>query len=178
MVHEVRRRNVVQREGIERWYKIKVDIIRKHCHKRGMKKTKYINLIKRDVIFLTNFVFGRYRWSHPKTFTSLVHLTGRTLLRNFGSCVYPSVPVSFEGDSKSHRSHLTQVSMPGKVKGHHKCVACHGRRNSEIRHSCVSHRICCLEYTYLRPIPTSVCDLVDLLFVWIVVSCPACKHWS
>ena len=38
-------------------------------------------------------------------------------LRNFGNSVYPVFPVSFGGDSKSHRSLLNYlVSMPGEVK--------------------------------------------------------------
>ena len=40
-------------------------------------------------------------------------------LRNFGNSVYPALPVSFGGDSKSRRSLLSVVyasPVPGKVK--------------------------------------------------------------
>ena len=36
-------------------------------------------------------------------------------LRNFGNSIYPALPVSFGGDSKSRRS-LLSGSMPGEVK--------------------------------------------------------------
>ena len=39
-----------------------------------------------------------------------------TSLRNFGNSVYPALPVSFGGDTKSRRSLIYLVSMPGEVK--------------------------------------------------------------
>ena len=43
-----------------------------------------------------------------------------------------------------------------------KCITCRGLHNSEINHSCVSPRICCLEYTYLshkiRDMDTDICN--------------------
>ena len=39
-------------------------------------------------------------------------------LRNFGNSIYPTLPVSFGGDSKSRRS-LLSGSMPGEVKDPH-----------------------------------------------------------
>ena len=39
---------------------------------------------------------------------------GATSLRNFGNSAYPTLPVSFAGDTKSRQS-LLSVSMPGEV---------------------------------------------------------------
>ena len=77
-----------------------------------------------------------------------------TSLRNFGNPVYPTLPVSFGGDTKSRWPLLSGVDARGSKMSQTgvKCVTCHELHNSEINHSC--HwpvlRICFLEYTYLK----------------------------
>ena len=39
-------------------------------------------------------------------------------LRNFGNYVYPALPVSFGGDTKSHRSLLSGVFVGGSKRSH------------------------------------------------------------
>ncbi len=51
-----------------------------------------------------------------------------TLLRNFDNSVYPTLPVSFRGESKSRRSLLSGVYA---TRG--KCVMCHGLQHSQRR---------------------------------------------
>ena len=60
---------------------------------------------------------------------------GTSLVRNFGSSVYPTFPVSFGGDTKSHWSLLSSVYARGSKISHTggKCVTCHGLHNSEIK---------------------------------------------
>ena len=76
-------------------------------------------------------------------------------LQNLGKFVYPTLPVSFGGDTKSC-CRFNRVSMPGEVKdpmgggGGGKCITSRGL-NTEVNHSCISTRMGCLEYTYLRP---------------------------
>ena len=72
---------------------------------------------------------------------------GGTLLRNFGNSVNPILPVSFGCDTKSRRSVLPGVYARGSKKSHTrgKCVTCRGLHNSEIKHSCISARMVCLE---------------------------------
>ena len=76
-----------------------------------------------------------------------------TLLWNFCNFVYPALPVTFGGDTESRRSLLPGVYARGERKNSHtrgKCVTCHGLHNSEINHFCISPRMGCLEYTYIR----------------------------
>ena len=69
----------------------------------------------------------------------------------------PTLPGSFGGDIKAIVAfYLSGVYARGSKLYHtgSKCVTCRGLYNSEINHSCVSHRMGCLEYTYLRPSQT------------------------
>ena len=98
---------------------------------------------------------GSVVWVHSRTGDRGVvgsNPIGSTLLRNFGNSVYPTLPVSVGGETKSRWSLLPGVNARGSKISHtgSKCVTCHGLHNSEINHSCVSHQIGCLEYTYLR----------------------------
>ena len=77
---------------------------------------------------------------------------GRISLRNFGNSVYPTLPVSFGGDTKSLWSLLSDVYASGskisQIGG--EFVTYHGLQNSEINQFRVSLRMGCLEFTYLR----------------------------
>ena len=78
-------------------------------------------------------------------------------LRNFGDSVYPALPVSFGGDTKSRRSLLSGVYARGSKISHtgSKCVTCRGLHNSEIK----STPALCLE-TNLSGIIAFRCRLV------------------
>ena len=53
--------------------------------------------------------------SNPATVTSL---------RNFGNSVYPALPVSFGGDTKSRRSLLSGVYARGSKRSHQSALEC------------------------------------------------------
>ena len=53
--------------------------------------------------------------SNPTTVTSL---------RNFGNSVYPALPVSFGGDTKSRRSLLSGVYTRGSKRSHQSALEC------------------------------------------------------
>ena len=79
-----------------------------------------------------------------------------TSLRNFGNSVYPALPVSFGGDTKSRRSLLSGVYARGSKISHQSALEiCNlswiphssiGKDNS-LSHSCVSPKMGCLECT-------------------------------
>ena len=47
-----------------------------------------------------------------------------TSLRNFGNSVYPALPVSFGGDTKSRRSLLSGVYARGSKRSHQSALEC------------------------------------------------------
>ena len=49
---------------------------------------------------------------------------GKPSLRNFGNSVYPTLPVSFGGDTKSHRSLLSGVYARGSERSHQSELEC------------------------------------------------------
>ena len=49
---------------------------------------------------------------------------GKTSLRNFGNSVYPALPVSFGGDTKSRRSLLSGVYARGSKRSHQSALEC------------------------------------------------------
>ena len=77
---------------------------------------------------------------------------GGTSLRNFYNYVYPTLPVSFRGYTKSCLSLLSGVYAKGSKIAHTR-VTCRGPHNFEINHSWVGSRMGLLEGrpTYLRP---------------------------
>ena len=86
---------------------------------------------------------------------------GGTSLQNFGNSVYPALPVYFGGNTRSCRSLLFHGYARGSKMSHtgRKCLTCRRLQKSEINHSCVSRRMGCLEYTYLRPISTTLSSI-------------------
>ena len=58
---------------------------------------------------------GNRTVSNPATVTSL---------RNFGNSVYPALPVSFGGDTKSRRSLLSGVYARGSKRSHQSALEC------------------------------------------------------
>ena len=67
--------------------------------------------------------------------------------------VYPALPVSFGGDTKSCRSLLSGVYARGSKISHTKCVTCRGLHNSEITTHALA--IGCLEYTQCEDVADS-----------------------
>ena len=59
---------------------------------------------------------GLERWPGDRTVRGSNPTAENFSLRNFGNSVYPALPVSFGGDTKSRRSLLSGVTMPGEVK--------------------------------------------------------------
>ena len=79
-----------------------------------------------------------------------------TSLRNFGNSVYPALPVSFGGDTKSRRSLLSGVYARGSKRSHQSALEMCNllwtprsslEKDNSLNHSCVSPKIGCLEYT-------------------------------
>ena len=50
--------------------------------------------------------------------------TAETSLRNFGNSVYPALPVSFGGDTKSRRSLLSGFYARGSIISHQSALEC------------------------------------------------------
>ena len=74
---------------------------------------------------------GGGRWPsalerRPATGRSMVRVPLRKnfSLRNFGNSVYPALPVSFGGDSKSRRSLLSGVYDRGSKRSHQSALEC------------------------------------------------------
>ena len=79
-----------------------------------------------------------------------------TSLRNFDNSVYPALPVSFGGDTKSRRSLLSGVYARGSKRSHQSALEMcnlswipHSslEKDNSLNHSCVNPKIGCLEYT-------------------------------
>ena len=70
-------------------------------------------------------------------------------LRNFGISIYPTLPVSFGRDTKSNCP-FNLVVVPRETNNPTQGVNV-GLHNCEINHYCISPRMGCLEYSYLRP---------------------------
>ena len=80
-----------------------------------------------------------------------------TLLRNFGNSIYPALPVSFGGDTKSRRSLLSGVYARGSKRSHQSALEMcnlswtpHStsilEKDNSLNHSRVSPNMGCLEY--------------------------------
>ena len=58
-----------------------------------------------------------------------------TSLRNFGNSVYPALPVSFGGNSKSRRSLLSRVYARGSKRSHQSALECVGPNCCGLHHA-------------------------------------------
>ena len=65
-------------------------------------------------------------WNGDRTFPAGFepHLGKNFSLRNFGNSVYPSLPVSFGGDTESRRSLLSRVYARGSKRSHQSALEC------------------------------------------------------
>ena len=64
-------------------------------------------------------------WAGDRTFSRPgSNPTTVTSLRNFGNSVYPALPVSFGGDTKSRRSLLSGVYARGSKRSHQSALEC------------------------------------------------------
>ena len=82
-------------------------------------------------------------WNGDRTFPAGFepHFGKNFSLRNFGNSVYPSLPVSFGGDTKSRRSLLSGVYARGSKIYHQSALECvtvvdsssHSKKNPEVR---------------------------------------------
>ena len=82
-----------------------------------------------------------------------------TSLRTFGNSVYPALPLSFGGYTKSRRSLLSGVYARGSKRSHQSALeVCKLlwtppsilTKDTSLNNSYVSPKMGCLEYTYLR----------------------------
>ena len=60
---------------------------------------------------------GLYRWTGDRVVLGS-NPAAATPFRNFGNSVYPALPVSFSGDTKSRRSLLSGVYARGSKRSH------------------------------------------------------------
>ena len=78
----------------------------------------------------SKYAFGRGGGGHKKEYAVYARENddnyGRPLtsLRNFGNSVYPALPVSFGGDTKSRRSLLSGVYARGSKRSHQSALEC------------------------------------------------------
>ena len=81
-------------------------------------------------------------WVRLATGWSIVQIPLRQLIRfgTYGNSVYPALPGSFGGDTKSRRSLLYGVYMPGEVKYptslHWTFVTCRGLHHPLLETTC------------------------------------------
>ena len=67
---------------------------------------------------------GLERWTGDRTVRGSNPTAKNFSLRNFGNSVYPALPVSFGGDTKSRRSLLSGVYARGSKKNHQSALEC------------------------------------------------------
>ena len=67
---------------------------------------------------------GLERWTGDRTVRGSNPTAENFLLRNFGNSVYPALPVSFGGDTKSRRSLLSGVYARGSKITHQSALEC------------------------------------------------------
>ena len=67
---------------------------------------------------------GLERWTGDRTVQGSNPTAENFSLRNFGNSVYPSLPVSFGGDTKSRRSLLSGVYARGSKRSHRSALEC------------------------------------------------------
>ena len=64
------------------------------------------------------------RWTGDRTVRGSNPTAENFSLRNFGNSVYPALPVSFGGDTKSRRSLLSGVYARGSKRPHQSALEC------------------------------------------------------
>ena len=67
---------------------------------------------------------GLERWTGDRTVRGSNPTAENFSLRNFGNSVYPALPVSFGGDTKSRRSLLSGVYARGSKRPHQSALEC------------------------------------------------------
>ena len=67
---------------------------------------------------------GLERWTGDRTVQGSNPTAENFSLRNFGNSVYPALPVSFGGDTKSRRSLLSGVYARGSKISHQSALEC------------------------------------------------------
>ena len=67
---------------------------------------------------------GLERWTGDQTVRGSNPTAENFSLRNFGNSVYPALPVSFGGDTKSRRSLLSGVYARGSKRPHQSALEC------------------------------------------------------
>ena len=67
---------------------------------------------------------GLERWTGDRTVQGSNPTAENFSLRNFGNSVYPALPVSFGGDTKSRRSLLSGVCARGSKRSHQSALEC------------------------------------------------------
>ena len=67
---------------------------------------------------------GLERWTGDRTVQGSNPTAENFSLRNFGNSVYPALPVSFGGDTKSRRSLLSGVYARGSKRSHQSALEC------------------------------------------------------
>ena len=67
---------------------------------------------------------GLERWTGDRTVRGSNPTAENFSLRNFGNSVYPALPVSFGGDTKSRRSFLSDVYARGSKIPHQSALEC------------------------------------------------------
>ena len=67
---------------------------------------------------------GLERWTGDRTVQGSNSTAENFSLRNFGNSVYPALPVSFGGDTKSRRSLLSGVYARGSKRSHQSALEC------------------------------------------------------
>ena len=67
---------------------------------------------------------GLERWTGDRTVRGSNPTAENVSLRKFGNSVYPALPVSFGGDTKSRRSLLSGVYARGSKRPHQSALEC------------------------------------------------------
>ena len=97
---------------------------------------------------------GLERWTGDRVQGS--YPAAATSLRIFGNSVYPALPVSFRGDTKSRRSLPFGVYARGSKISHQSALEMYNsswtphsslEKDNSLNHSCVNPKMGCLEYT-------------------------------
>ena len=80
---------------------------------------------------------GLERWTGDRTVQGSNPTAENFSLRNFGNSVYPALPVSFGGDTKSCRSLLSGVYARGSKRSHQSALECVTVAHSKLPQKCV-----------------------------------------
>ena len=83
-----------------------------------------INRLQNSPHPLVRWPSGLERWTGDRTVRGSNPTAENFSLRNFGNSVYPALPVSFGGDTKSRRSLLSGVYARGNKRPHQSSLEC------------------------------------------------------